>query len=200
MHVKGSHPILWDKNDKLAAPGHRGRAQTSAKRFMRRVVVFGPGTPIGALSGARFARLLSERLGVHAEILEPLPAMAVATASADTSLLWDQLTGSPAQTNAAAADTLVWLRYTPRAYLRDWIAGWLDRWMNGTPRGGRARLTEVACAAARLLCRAPLDARQIDNLRPRVRLVELHSPEQALFWLRMQEHRLRETRLQYAYW
>jgi len=36
------------------------------------------------------------------------------------------------------ADTLIWLRFSPRAYLRDWLAGWLDALLNNAGRAYRA--------------------------------------------------------------
>jgi hypothetical protein len=58
-------------------------------------------------------------------------------------------------------------------------------------RARRARLLDAARAA--FFRRRDFDAGQIERLRPRVLLVELTSPQQALFWLKMQEERVRET-------
>src|SRR5207249_2877346 len=95
------------------------------------------------------------------------------------------------------ADTLIWLRFSPRAYLRDWLAGWLDVLLNGAPgsrrRAYRARLVDVARACIAMLEKGIVDARQLHSLRSQLLFLELSSPEQALFWLEMQVERARET-------
>lgn len=166
---------------------------------MQRVAVIGPTPPCGALSGERFVELLSGRLGLEAFYLRPLPGLVLA-ATADTQI---PLTARPTDSifgGAVAqidADTLIWLRFSPRAYFRDWLAGWLDLVLNGAQgarrRGYRARFADVARAWFGLTQKPAVDTKQIEALRRQVLLVELSSPEQALFWLRMQEERVRET-------
>ena len=166
---------------------------------MRRVAVIGPTPSCGALSGERFVELLARRLGLEAFSLGPLPGLALA-ASADAQVPFTARTaagGYDAPAVNVEADTLIWLRFSPRAYLRDWLAGWLDLLLNGASRAHgraeRARLTDVARACVAMLKKSVVDPKQIEGLRPPLRFVELSSPEQALFWLRMQEECARET-------
>lgn len=166
---------------------------------MQRVAVIGPTPPCGALSGERFVELLSGRLGLEAFSLRPLPGLVLA-ATADTQV---PLAARPVDSAFGGAvtqidaDTLIWLRFSPRAYFRDWLAGWLDLVLNGAQgarrRSYRARFADVARAWFGVTQKPVADTKQIEALRRQVLLVELSSPEQALFWLRMQEERVRET-------
>jgi hypothetical protein len=165
---------------------------------MRRIAVIGPTPPSGALSNERFVELLSSRLGLEAFSLRPVPGLVLATGGAAQL----PLVARPANVYAAAtayveADTLIWLRFTPRAYWRDWLAGWLDTLLNGAAgwrrRAYRARLTDVARACVARLQREVVDERHINDLRPHFLFFEFSSPEQALFWLEMHEERVRGT-------
>jgi len=163
---------------------------------MRRIAVIGPNPSSGALSNERFVRLLSSRLGLEAFSLRPAPRLAFAAGGPQMQLATRAAAGSCASTRVDA-DTLIWLRFSPRAYLRDWLAGWLDTLLNGAAgsrrRAYRARLADVARACLAALQSDAVDARQFDALRPHVLFLEFSSPDQALFWLEMQEERVRET-------
>src|SRR5262245_45765235 len=162
---------------------------------MRRVAVIGPYPPCGALSGERFVELLSRRLGLEAFSLRPVPGLVLATGGEATVPFSGRPTPGVYETPTAhvEADTLIWLRFSPRAYLRDWLAGWLDVLLNNAGRAYRARLFDVVRACAAFLQKAAVNSRQIEMLRPHVLFLELSSPEQAFFWLQMQEERVRET-------
>ena len=166
---------------------------------MRRVAVIGPTPPCGALSGERFVELLAGRLGLEAFSLRPVPGLVLAAgAGAHVPLSARPIGGSDGAASAhVEADTLIWLRFSPRAYLRDWLAGWLDVLLNGAPgsrrRAYRARLVDVARACIAMLEKGIVDARQLHSLRSQLLFLELSSPEQALFWLEMQVERARET-------
>jgi len=165
---------------------------------MRRVAVIGPNPPNRALSSERFVALLSSRLGLEAFSLRPVPGLVLAAGGAAQLPLITRPAGAySSPTVYVEADTLIWLRFSPRAYLRDWLAGWLDTLLNGAAgsrrRSYRARLTDVARACIAMLQQDAVDAQQIDELRPHFLFLEFSSPEQALFWLEMQEERVRET-------
>lgn len=161
---------------------------------MRRVAVIGPNPPCGALSDERFVEQLSSRLGLEAFSLRPAPGLALA--AVDASLAMRPSAGEYAGPVVHVdADTLIWLRFAPGVYLRDWLAGWLDVLLNGAPglrrRPRRARLFDAARAL--LVRRRDVASDRLEGLRPRVVLVELTSPQQASFWLNMQEKRVREA-------
>jgi len=166
---------------------------------MRRVAVIGPNPPCGSLSSDRFVELLSQRLGLEAFSLRPAHAMAFAAGAAgQVPLAARSATGVFGTARAhVVADTLIWLRFSPRAYLRDWLAGWLDRLLNGAAgarrRASRAKLIDFGRSCASMLQPNAVDRQQIDALHPQLLFVELSSPEQALFWVEMQEERVRET-------
>ena len=164
---------------------------------MRRIAVIGPTPSCGALSGEQFAELLCGRLGLDAFCLRPAPGLVLA---AGGGALVPLSTRSPRDYGNALAqvrvDTLIWLRFSPRAYLRDWLAGWLDVLVNGRQgsrrRSYRARLADVLRACGAGLRKGPVDLGQIEASHPQLRLLELSSPEQAYFWLKMLEERMRE--------
>lgn len=99
--------------------------------------------------------------------------------------------------DALHIDTVIWLRFVPRAYLRDWVAGWLDVLLNGPAgrarQGSRASLGDFFRSCASLIQPPVLTRRQVEALRSHLRVVELSSPEQAHFWLYIQSERARET-------
>jgi len=161
---------------------------------MRRVAVIGPNPPCGTLNAERFVEMLSHRIGLEAFSLRPLPGLALAPGGdAPLPVTGRGYSGSVMQVDA---DTLILLRFSARAYLRDWVAGWLDVLLNGRKgirrRAPRARLVDVLRAGVASLHRSRAENARLENLRPQVLLVELSSPEQALFWLEMQEERVRE--------
>jgi len=160
---------------------------------MRRVAVIGPNPPCGTLNADRFVEMLSHRIGLEAFSLRPLPGLALAPGGDAPLPVTGRYDGSVMQVDA---DTLILLRFSARAYLRDWVAGWLDVLLNGGKgmrrRAHRARLVDVMRACLASLQRRTAENARLENLRPQVLLVELSSPEQALFWLEMQEERVRE--------
>ncbi|HXF45268.1 MAG TPA: hypothetical protein VNK91_04030 [Burkholderiaceae bacterium] len=156
---------------------------------MRHVVVIGPQPPLVSFCSGSYARQLGERLAVEATALQQLPVAAFATDAG-------ALAGRPSVACLPGADTVIWLRFTPDVYLRDWIAGIVDRLLNGSAaaerRKLRARPRDVCRAALAYLLLPPVDPRDIAARQPSLRVVELNSPSQARFWLRMNEERLRE--------
>jgi len=164
---------------------------------MRRVAVIGPNPPCGSLSGDQFVELLSQRLGLDAFSLQLAPGMAFAAGAAGQVPLNARSANlfDPPRAHVGA-DTLIWLHFSPRAYFRDWVAGWFDRLLNGTAgarrSASRARLIDLVRCCASILLLGEVNRRQIEALQPQRLLVELCSPEQAFFWVQMQEQRVRE--------
>jgi hypothetical protein len=161
---------------------------------LRRVAVIGPNPPCGALSDEGFVEQLSSRLGLEAYSLRPAPGLELAAADSLLALRPDTRNYGGAVVHVEA-DTLVWLRFSPGVYLRDWLAGWFDVLLNGARgmrrRTCRARLFDAVRAL--MVRRRDVGADKLQGPRPRVLLVELASPQQAHFWLKMQEERAREN-------
>lgn len=159
---------------------------------MRQIVVIGPNPPHASFSGESFARQLSERLAVSATAFGCAPMAAYATGAGALASL---------QGGAwlPAADTVIWLRFTPRVYLLDWLAGILDRLLNGSAGAHRCRVRarplDVWRAAVAYLLPPARDPRRVAARQPGLRVVELNTPAQARFWLRMNEERMRESKL-----
>lgn len=158
---------------------------------MRRIVVVGPHPPLVSFCTESFARRLEESLGIRATTV-PFAPSAIPCTSAGA------LAEHPGAPWLLDADTVVWLRFAPRVYLRDWIAGILDRLLNGAAaaqrRRLRARLRDVCRAALASVVPPALDPRGLAAQQPGLRVVELNSPAQARFWLWMNEERRRERR------
>jgi hypothetical protein len=69
--------------------------------------------------------------------LRPAPGLELAAADSLLALRPDTRNYGGAVVHVEA-DTLVWLRFSPGVYLRDWLAGWFDVLLNGA-RGMRRR-------------------------------------------------------------
>lgn len=159
---------------------------------MRRIAVIGPDSSSGVLNTGAFVRQLAERLGVEAFALPAQPGFEFAAAIAPYALATPDR-GGAAPVVQVDADTVIWLHFGPGLYLRDWVAGWFDVLLNGA-RGARRRAQRASLGTAlRALVtgRRELRPDQIDNLRRHVRLIELTSPAQVRFWLKLQEERVR---------
>jgi hypothetical protein len=162
---------------------------------LRRIAVLGPNPPCGALSDERFVEQLSNRLGLEAFALRPPPGLMLAAADAPLALPRPPGREYAGPVVHVDADTLVWLRFTPGVYFQDWLAGWFDVVLNGSTgrrrRARRAGLLDVVRAFLRR--RQPAGPDLVEPLREHVLLVELTSPAQARFWLKLREERVRET-------
>jgi hypothetical protein len=188
--------ILHSRRNRITPRDAPWSAELAPEKItLHRIAVIGPNPPCGVLTDERFVELLSSRLGIEAFSLHPSPGLFLAAADAP-------LEFPPASAGAFAgpilrvgADTLVWLRFSPGVYLRDWLAGWFDVLLNGSQgmrrRAGRARLIDVLRSL--FFRHRDIAASSLEGLRARVLLVELASPAQARFWLKMQEERVRET-------
>ncbi len=159
---------------------------------MRRVAVIGPDSSSGVLNVGAFVRQLAERLELEAFALPTQPGFEFAAADAPYAL------ATPDRASAAPvvhvdADTVIWLHFSPGLYLRDWVAGWFDALLNGAA-GARRRAHRASLGTALralVMRRRDLRPEQIDGLRSHVRLIELNTPAQARFWLKLQEERVR---------
>lgn len=158
---------------------------------MHRVVIVAPRPELGTFNCAEFARELEARLDVRVVTARSVAATALATDAGP-------LAAEAPTLRLPGVDMIVWLRFAPRVYLRDWLAGIFDRLLNGAAGAQRsamrARLRDVCRAAWVSLLSPALDPRKLAAQQPRLHVVELHSPAQACFWLRMSEERRRERR------
>lgn len=89
------------------------------------------------------------------------------------------------------ADTVVWLHFSPAAFVRDWMARWRTWWSSPASAEGRTGLRDIYLSF-RFLLKAPHLYRLLHH--PALAHVSFHvlrTPEQARFWLSAQEQRLR---------
>jgi hypothetical protein len=154
---------------------------------MKRVVVIGLPGQRGPLPCTQFARLLALRLGGTPRLLQSSPRPRVPSPGADGDETWVAAEPAGRFTEAVfrRVDTVVWLNFSPWALLRDWL---LRR------QAAHAALRDVVISFTHLLM-APQMYRLLRHpALAHASLHELRTPQQALFWLKALEHRLRSAR------
>ena len=162
---------------------------------MRRIVVVGQLAPQGALCFHEFARMLALRLGAH-RVTRESPAPLIR----DEAWVGAEPVGVFTESLFRAADTIVWLHFSPLAFVRDWSARGVDR-----VRGILAPLRRRGAFTPEAVLRATwIDIkRSFDHLMiapqmyslmghpalAHARVIELRTPRQADFWLMTQRRR-----------
>lgn len=166
---------------------------------MRRVVVIGQPGQRGPLSVAEFAQLLARRLGAAQLQCTTSAGTRFLESSDAESEIW--VTGEAAgvfnEQIFRRADTIVWLNFSPLAFLRDWISRWRAlhaRAEAQPPPGSRAALYDIVVALARFAFAPQVYRLMRHPALAHASLHELRTPEQARFWLKALEHRLRGPR------
>ena len=157
---------------------------------MKRIVVFGQTGPAGRLSCAHFADRLAQRLGLarrgagvaeqHAGSLGTDGWVAV------------EPVGEFSEELFRAADTAIWLQYSPAAVLREWLAALRVRFSG--PRGVTADAAPGLADLRDSLLHLALTPHVHRSLRhpalTHLHVLHLRNPDEADFWLRTQELRM----------
>lgn len=88
-----------------------------------------------------------------------------------------------------AADTAVWLHYSPLPLARAWLAGLIKR-LFGTEAAGLApRLSDVLDSVLHMAWTPHLHQLLHHPEQAHLQIFHLRSPDETDFWLRMQDHR-----------
>lgn len=158
---------------------------------MRRIVVVGqPAAAPGALCFREFARALALRLGAHQVTQESSPAVLH-----DEAWVGAEPAGMFTEHLFRQADTIVWLHFSPLAFVRDWAARAKDMLRAAARRRGlhaptpRATWRDIRAAFDHLMIAPQMYALLQHPALAHARVIELRSPREADFWLMMQRRR-----------
>jgi len=162
---------------------------------MRRIVVVGQTAPSGALCFREFARALALRLGAY-QVSRESPA----TVIREEAWVGAEPAGVFSEALLREADTIVWLHFSPIAFLRDWSARTADSMRDVVARLRRshafrqervlrASWSDVKRSFDQLLIAPQMYALMGHPALAHARVVELRTPRQAEFWLLTQRRR-----------
>lgn len=154
---------------------------------MARVIVVGHPTPQGPLPCAEFAQMLASRLGVqHLPFAARMPAERVLPADA-THWVVSEPAGAFTEHVFRQADVVVWLHFSPGAFLHDWLAALRDRVARFAGAvagyGRRAHWRDVLTSIGYCLVAREMYRLFAHPALAHVRVVELRTPGEAEFWL-----------------
>jgi len=161
---------------------------------MRRIVVVGQPAP-PPLCFHEFARSLALRLGAHQVTRETSATLMQAEA-----WVGSERVGVFTESLFRQADTIVWLHFSPLAFLRDWsartadalrgiVAGFRRTSTSGQVRVLRASWNDVKRSYDHLMIAPQMYALMGHPALAHARVIELRSPRQAAFWLMTQRRR-----------
>jgi hypothetical protein len=160
---------------------------------MKRVVIIGQPGQHGPLSCTEFAQQVADHLGMAS--LPPAPQQAIAARAVvqdDEAWVAAEPAGLFSEEVFRRADTVVWLNFSPRAFLRDWVERWPSRAAaTASLNPQHAGLHDVYTSLVYFLIAPQMYQLMRHPALAHVNLYELRTPEQARFWLRAQEQRLR---------
>jgi hypothetical protein len=161
---------------------------------MRRIVVVGQPAPPG-LCFREFARSLALRLGAH-QVTRESPA----TVMQADAWVGSELVGVFTESLFRQADTIVWLHFSPLAFVRDWsartadalrgiVAGLRRSSVFGQERVLRASWNDVKRSFDHLMIAPQMYALMGHPALAHAQVIELRTPQQAEFWLLTQRRR-----------
>lgn len=153
---------------------------------MERIVVIGQPGPFGQAWCRLAATRLAHRLG--------LPCVQAAEAFAEDTLgrgwvAMAQAGRLPAPL-LAAADTAVWLHFSPLAVTRAWLRGLRSRLHDALAAIHAPRLADITSSLAHMAWTPHLGRALTDSALAHLQVFHLRTPGEAEFWLRLQEQRL----------
>jgi hypothetical protein len=154
---------------------------------MKRIVVLAQPGEFGSAWCRRAALLLAQRLE-----LPCVEARDVASGAGE-SAGWVATTsvGRCSDDVLRAADTAVWLHYSPSAVLRAWLYG-LGRRLIGAPAPQQSpRLADVRNSIVHMASTQQVHRQLRHPTMEHLQIFHLRNPDETDFWLRVQEHRLR---------
>jgi hypothetical protein len=155
---------------------------------MMRIVVLGQSGEFGSAWCRRAAFRLAQRLNLPCVAAADLPserenasgwiATAAASACSDRVL--------------RAADTAIWLHYSPWSVMRAWLLGMVRRLTGSTSSQQAPRLADLRDSLRHMAWTPQLHRLLHHPAMGHLQIFHLRNPDETDFWLRIQEHRLRE--------
>ena len=157
---------------------------------MMRVVVLGQPGAFGSISCRHTAVRLARRLELPLVPLSDVvsgPTRAVGWVATATA-------GALNQALLSAADTVIWLHYSPAAVIRAWTRGLRARMSRAKLAGRAPRLSDIRDSLLHMVRTPHLHQLICQHEFAHLQVFCLCNPDQTDFWLRAQEHRLHHRR------
>lgn len=152
---------------------------------MQRILVIGQAGPFGQA----WCRLAATRLA-HRLSLPCLPATeSLAGDSGDRGWVAMAQAGHLSGQLLAAADTAVWLHFSPAEVTRAWLRGLRTRLRDALAMR-RPRLADISGSLAHMAWTPHLGRLFTDSAQSHLQVFHLRTPDEAEFWLHLQEQRL----------
>ena len=152
---------------------------------MPRVLVVGQASETGPLPCSEFVEKLSQRLGV--------PRLPESSHEAPEHWIATEPAGAFTEPLFRRAETVVWLNYSPIAYLVDWLGHQWERIKSLADAehraAARAGWNDVVTAYEHLLRSEHMYELFCHPALAHVKVIELRTPRQAQFWLMTQYRR-----------
>lgn len=153
---------------------------------MKRIVVFGQTGPAGRLSCEHFADRLAQRLGLaRLGDRDPEPVGGDGWVAVEP-------VGEFSETLFRAADTAIWLQYSPAAVVREWLADLRARFSGGrgVTAGAAPTLADLRDSVLHLALTPHVHRSLRHPALAHLHVMHLRNPDEADFWLRTQELRM----------
>jgi len=156
---------------------------------MKRIVVFGQTGAFGQRTCGQVAGRLAQRLGLPVVPAADEELAAVASGGRPGWIAVGAV-GSFSDLVLRAADTAIWLHYSPLAVAHAWFAA-TRNWLRGVAASGPAPLLADVRDSLLHMAWTPHVRRQFDqSALSHLQVFHLRSPSETDFWLHAQEHRL----------
>jgi hypothetical protein len=158
---------------------------------MMRIVVLGQS---GAF-GSAWCRYAASRLAGRLDLPCIIASEATPDLTRDTGWVVTATVGAVPDAILRAADTTVWLHYSPLAVMRAWLCGMRAQFGGSAREGQTARLADVRDSVLHMAWTPHLHRLLRHPALRHLQIFHLRDPDETDFWLRAQEHRLRQHRL-----
>jgi len=152
---------------------------------MQRVLVIGQAGPFGQAWCRLTATRLAPRLGL------PCVPASEASVEDETRCGWIAVAeaGHLSGRLLAAADTAIWLHFSPIEVTRAWLRGLRSR-LRDALASQAPRLADISGSLAHMVWTPHLGKLLTDSALAHLQVFHLRTPDEAEFWLRLQEQRL----------
>lgn len=154
---------------------------------MMRIVVLGQSGEFGNAWCRRAALRLAQRLNLPCITATELPSEREDPAG------WIATVAASACSDSVlrAADTAIWLHYSPLSVLRAWLLGVLRGLAGSTSSHQSPRLADLRDSLRHMAWTPQLHRLLHHPAMGHLQIFHLRNPDETDFWLRLQEHRLR---------
>jgi hypothetical protein len=152
---------------------------------MKRVLILGQAGTFGEAWCQHAAARLAQRLEVPC-----VPASDAAPPKHSRGWVATASVGALSRRLMHSADTAIWLQFQPLAVTRAWAGGLRAKLVGAAHAPRRAKLADVRDSLFHMACTPHMHRLLRHPALAHLQIFHLRSPEEADFWLRVQEHRL----------